>query len=104
MLLIPTLDTHRNKKLWGDDALVFKPERFEPENFKNIHPYAYIPFSNGGRMCPGYKYALLTLKIFLSRFIMNYRVTTNMKYEDLEYIFGLTLDFKKRPLLSVTKR
>jgi cytochrome P450 family 4 len=104
MLILPTMDNHRDKKVWGEDALEFKPERFEHENFKNIHPYAYFPFSSGPRMCPGYKYSLLAMKIFISRFIMKYRVSTNMKFEDLEYVFGLTMDFKTRPMLRVTKR
>jgi cytochrome P450 len=104
VFLIPVLEVHRNKSIWGEDAMEFKPERFEPENFKKIHPYAYIPFSGGARMCPGYKYAMITMKIFISRFIMKYRVTTDMKYEDLEFIFKITSDFKKWPLFSMHKR
>jgi cytochrome P450 len=105
MLLVPILHIHRDKKTWGEDSFEFKPERFEAENIKNIHPYGHIPFSNGGRMCPGYKYSIEVMKIFISRFLMKYRVTsTNMKYEDLEFVFGLTTDFKRRPLIRVEKR
>jgi cytochrome P450 family 4 len=103
-LVLPTLEIHRDKKIWGEDALEFKPERFESENFRKIHPYAYFPFSGGARMCPGYKYAMITMKIFISRFIMKYRVTTNMKYEDLKFIFSFTTDYKQRPLLRLSKR
>lgn len=36
---------HRNPKYWGEDAGKFIPERFEPDRIKNVHPYAYVPFS-----------------------------------------------------------
>lgn len=36
---------HRNKDYWGDDALTFRPERFEPENMKDIHTHAFLPFA-----------------------------------------------------------
>jgi cytochrome P450 len=36
---------HRSPKYWGEDAHLFRPERFEPENIKNIHPHAFAPFS-----------------------------------------------------------
>lgn len=45
-ILIPILKIHTNPKFWGDDANVFRPERFEKEAMKNIHPYAYIPFTS----------------------------------------------------------
>ena len=36
---------HRNPKHWGNDAHLFKPERFEDKSIKNVHPYAFIPFT-----------------------------------------------------------
>lgn len=45
-ILISTYAVHHNKKYWGENAEVFIPERFEPDSFKEIHPYAYIPFSS----------------------------------------------------------
>lgn len=103
-LLIHTLEFHRNKKFWGDDALEFKPERFEPENIKKVHPYAYFPFLNGSRMCPGYKYATITMKIFISRFIMKYQVTTDLKYEDLEFVFNFSRRLKEQLTFNVIER
>lgn len=45
-ILISAYAVHHNKKYWGDDVDIFKPERFEPERFMHIHPYAFIPFSS----------------------------------------------------------
>lgn len=36
---------HRDKRFWGDNAEIFTPERFEPEQIKGVHPYAYVPFT-----------------------------------------------------------
>jgi cytochrome P450 family 313 len=45
-ILIPIFRIQRNKAYWGEDANEFRPERFEREDFKNIHPYAYVPFTS----------------------------------------------------------
>jgi cytochrome P450 family 313 len=46
ILVLPIFKIHRDKKLWGEDALIFNPDRFEKENFKKIHPYAFMPFGS----------------------------------------------------------
>lgn len=46
-IVISVFNTHRNVKNWGEDAELFKPERFYPENFEKLHPYSFIPFSRG---------------------------------------------------------
>jgi PHYB activation tagged suppressor 1 len=45
-ILVPIMKIHRSPKYWGDDAHEFKPERFEKEEIKKIHPYAYLPFTS----------------------------------------------------------
>jgi cytochrome P450 len=45
-LFIAIMKVHRDVKYWGEDANVFKPERFERESFEKIHPYAYLPFAS----------------------------------------------------------
>jgi cytochrome P450 len=103
-LVIPSFEIHRDKLIWGEDALEFKPERFSHENFKNIHPYAYIPFSGGPRMCPGYKYAMITMKIFLSKFIIKYQVSSIAKLEEFKYLMSFTPILNNPPVIHVKKR
>lgn len=43
-----------------DDAMEFRPERFEHENFKSIHPYCYL------------------------RFLLKFKLFSDIKYEDLK--------------------
>lgn len=53
--------TNRDEKYWSN-ADAFIPERFSPENYKNIHPYQYIPFGAGPRRCIGDQLALREIK------------------------------------------
>ena len=46
MIHIIVLNVHRNPLYWGDNAELFVPERFEPERFNKVHPYAYLPFTS----------------------------------------------------------
>lgn len=45
MVVINVLKIHRNVDIWGNDANMFVPERFEEDNFQKIHPYAFLPFA-----------------------------------------------------------
>ncbi len=49
---------HRRKELYGEDAEVFRPERWlDTEEKKGLRMgWEYLPFSGGPRVCPGRKY------------------------------------------------
>lgn len=52
-LVINIYGLHRKKEIWGDDAHLFKPERFSFENSYDKSPFTFLPFSSGIRMCVG---------------------------------------------------
>lgn len=98
------LELHTDKKYWGDDAREFKPERFSEENSENINLNAYMPFSKGPRICPGYRYAWMGMKSFLSKFLLKYRVTTELKYEELTIDLTATINIKQGFRVRVERR
>ncbi|XP_070136972.1 probable cytochrome P450 313a3 [Drosophila bipectinata] len=48
---IDIFNIHRNRDLWGHNADAFDPDRFLPDNIRQRHPYAFIPYSKGKRNC-----------------------------------------------------
>ncbi|XP_070498102.1 cytochrome P450 4C1-like [Chironomus tepperi] len=97
-------EIHRNKDYWGEDALKFRPERFEPENMKNVHTHAFIPFAAGRRMCIGHKYAMMFAKTFLVHFFNNYELTSPLKFEELTPKMTPTLDIAQKYIVSLKRR
>jgi cytochrome P450 len=103
-VIIPMIHIHRNKALWGDDADEFKPERFLPENFKNIHPYAYLPYSKGPRNCVGIKYAQQSLTVILAHFFRRFKTRTTLKLDELKYEYMIVIKVVQGANVSLEKR
>ncbi|XP_015115130.1 cytochrome P450 4C1 [Diachasma alloeum] len=76
---------HRDPKYWNEPDK-FIPERFTPENSKDRHPYAYVPFSGGPRSCLGPRYAMIVLKIMVAHLLRSYELTTTMNLENLQLV------------------
>ena len=63
---------HRDPVNWPD------PERFDPERFatggpkERLHPYAYLPFGGGPRLCIGNQFALMEMQILLAMFVREF--------------------------------
>ena len=55
----------RLDSLW-DEPEKFDPDRFAPEREAERHRYAFVPFGAGPRMCLGYKFAQLSLKLVVA--------------------------------------
>ncbi|KAF4467666.1 aat family amino acid transporter [Fusarium albosuccineum] len=63
-----------NPKIWGDDAEVFNPDRWDSLSGEASSPFALEVFLNGPRMCPGKALAMLEIKVLLAGIIKNFRL------------------------------
>ena len=66
---IPIWAVHRSPLNWPDRPNEFLPERFLPgvNGKAGHHPFAFIPFGGGRRVCPGQQLALFEIKVALAR-------------------------------------
>ncbi|EGN98119.1 hypothetical protein SERLA73DRAFT_182986 [Serpula lacrymans var. lacrymans S7.3] len=69
LVALPIQTVNKSSAIWGEDAHVFRPERWEkpPKEAKAIQGlYSNIlTFLSGSRGCIGYKFAVTEIKIFL---------------------------------------
>ncbi|XP_001230597.4 cytochrome P450 4c21 [Anopheles gambiae] len=104
ILLLNVFALHRQKEFWGPNADKFDPDHFLPERVKARHPYAYLPFSGGPRGCIGSRYAMMSLKIILSQILKNYRLTTDIPYEKMDFKFKVSMHLSFEHLVRLERR
>lgn len=102
--MIPIEAIHNDKRIWGEDADRFKPERFLPENFQKIHIFGYLPFSRGPRNCIGYSYGLKSVKIAIAHILRSYTVATTMKINELQFEYVIVSKLVQGYKVSLTER
>ena len=61
----------RLNRIWPE-ADKFDPDRFLPDNMKQMHRYAYFPFGGGARQCIGNNFAMMEMQIMLSMLASNF--------------------------------
>ncbi|XP_006997397.3 cytochrome P450 3A31 [Peromyscus maniculatus bairdii] len=69
--MIPVYALHHDPQYWPEPK-EFRPERFSKENKGNISPYVYLPFGNGPRNCIGMRFALMNMKLALTKVLQNF--------------------------------
>ncbi|XP_012226589.1 cytochrome P450 6a2-like [Linepithema humile] len=82
---------HNDPQYWSNPE-IFDPERFTPENKQSINRFAFLPFGEGPRICPGMRMAVLQIKAGLAAFLRKYSLELSPKTKvPLEMIPGSIL-------------
>ncbi|KAK6931355.1 Cytochrome P450 [Dillenia turbinata] len=81
-VFIPIIAIHHDPKIWGPDALLFRPERFSAGVAKatNGNLHAFLPFGQGPRICVGSSFAVTEAKVALSMILQHYSFTLSPAY------------------------
>ncbi|CAG2167622.1 unnamed protein product [Oppiella nova] len=90
---------HRDPEYWPNPN-DFIPDRFlEPTH----HPYAYLPFGGGPRLCIGQRFALNEMRMCLAKLIHKYEFTLAQKPQ-MDYFIGNILMSPKELLVTLKAR
>ncbi|KAK7096523.1 hypothetical protein V1264_005809 [Littorina saxatilis] len=71
LVLVPVYAIHHNPQLW-DQPEMFDPQRFGAEAQSDRHPFSYVPFGSGPRVCIGMRLAQLELRMALAAILKDY--------------------------------
>ena len=91
---------HRDPDYWPEPNQ-FKPERFlEPKH----HPWAYIPFGGGPRLCVGQRFALQEMRMFCAKLFKKFELSLAPGFKELEYFIGSAMLSPKMVLVNLKAR
>ncbi|KAK9873664.1 hypothetical protein WA026_023527 [Henosepilachna vigintioctopunctata] len=92
-VIIPILAFHHDPQCF-EHPEKFIPERFSPENRKNINPYTYFPFGVGPRNCKGSRFALLEIEAVLFHLLSHFEIVPTQETNIPLQINKSSLNFK----------
>jgi len=80
---------HHNPAYW-ENPETFMPERFATEQIKARHPFSYMPFGGGPRLCIGNNFAYMEMQLALAILLPKFKFETlNNRPPDLEGLITL---------------
>jgi cytochrome P450 len=110
MVGLPLYAMGRQTRIWGEDALEFKPERFldQDELANGVKKLGtqlaskFLAFHAGPRLCVGRDLAMLQMKILISTVVSRFHVE-ELPGLEVTYMPSVTLPMKNPLLMRVTR-
>ncbi len=93
---------HRNPKIWPEPD-VFNPDRFHPSNKKSQISYSFFPFGGGPRMCIGYHFAYMEMRIAIAEFMKRFVLPQPTGHEP-DYLPLITLKPRENIVMKLKRR
>jgi len=102
-VILSLWSTHHDESLWPK-PYEFLPERFSEKESMTRDLYAYLPFTQGPRVCVGMNFALVEAKLVLAMILSRFTVTVTPGYELEEDGHVVPIAPKKGLVLRMGKR
>jgi cytochrome P450 family 313 len=103
-VVIDIFNLHRDEPIWGPDANEFNPDRFNDDKIQMRHPYSFIPFSAGPKICIGQKYAWFSMKVQMVHLLKHFIFETSLKMENIELKYEIFLKPVSKFLVRLVER
>lgn len=71
-IMIPVYGIHHDESIYPEPEN-FDPTRFDADKVEERHPFAFLPFGDGPRACPGIRFSMLETKICMAKLLMSYQ-------------------------------
>jgi cytochrome P450 len=65
--------THAMPEYWPNPE-IFDPMRFEPDQVRTRHKYAWVPFGGGAHMCLGLHFAYMQIKLLMWHMLRHHEI------------------------------
>lgn len=73
LVTIPIYGIHHDPAIYPNPD-IFDPTRFLPEEASKRHSMAFIPFGEGYRICIGFRFSIMEIKVAVSKLLLNFQL------------------------------